>query len=320
MFAGCNGMKGQIQSGDATTVYNEEDGTTTVTSINRYGLLSDCTSLIRTCSMFRGCEYLKGKIPEDMFYTTSVTKLYNNLTDISYMFDNCGYLAMNSAENGIDARNKLTIYGQPLLSSDRGYLIPRNWLNKCPNITNIQFLFNRVSIFPPGVSDAAFTKGTMDLDDMTFSQQSKIQNARNAFSHCKSLNASITSIFMQNSLNSLTTAERIFAYSNIKQVGAVRYYAVFEKNTSETAKNTVLTNLSAAFYCANNNQMTGYAPSPKTKFNALTSSNGMIYNQTGLSNFNNTTEFSTQQKDPIVYYDSSDAYTDSLTIAAATLT
>lgn len=320
MFAGCNGMQGQIQSGDATTAYNEEDGTTTVISINRYGLLSDCTSLISTCSMFRGCEYIKGKIPEDMFYTTNVTKLYNNLTDISYMFDNCGYLAMSSAENGIDARNKLTIYGQPLLSGDRGYLIPRNWLNKCPNIINIQFLFNRVSIFPPGVSDVAFTKGTMDLDDMTFSQQSKIQNARNAFSHCKSLNASITSIFMQNSLNSLTTAERIFAFSNIKQVGAVRYYAVFEKNTSETAKNTVLTNLSAAFYYANNNQMTGYAPSPKTKFNALTSSNSMIYNQTGLSNFNNTTEFSTQQKDSMSYYDTSDAYTDSLTIAAATLT
>ena len=66
--------------------------------------------------------------------------------------------------------------------------------------------------------------------------------------------------------------------------------------------------------------MTGYAPSPKTKFNALTSSNSMIYNQTGLSNFNNTTEFSTQQKNSMSSYsDSSDAYTDSLTIAAATL-
>ena len=45
----------------------------------------------------------------------------------------------------------------------------------------------------------------------------------------------------------------------------------------------------------------------------------MIYNQTGLSNFNNTTEFSTQQKNSMSYYDTSDAYTDNLTIAAATL-
>lgn len=319
MFAGCNGMKGQIQSGDATTEYNESDGTTTIISINRYGLLSDCTSLINTCSMFRGCEYLKGKIPEDVFYTTSVTKLYNNLTDISYMFDNCGYLAMNSSEFGIDGRNTLTIYGQPLLSSDRGYLVPKNWLNKCPNIINIEFLFNRVSKFPLSGSSASFTNGNMDIDDMTFSQQSKIQNANNAFSHCKSLNGSITSIFMQNSLNTLKTAAYIFAWSNIRQVGAARYYAVFEKSTSETAKNTTLTNLTGAFYQAYDNQMTGYAPSPKTKFNALSSSNGMIYNQTGLSNYDNTSEFSTQQKSYINYGDNNDSYSDNLTLIAATL-
>ena len=275
-------------------------------------------SLISTCSMFRGCERLKGAIPEDIFYTTTITKLYNNLTDISYMFDNCRYLALSSTTNNIDARNKLTIYGSPLSDSENGYLIPRNWLNKCPNITNIRYLFNQVSHYPNGtVTDPEFTVNNLSLDDSTFSQQSKIQNANNAFAHCKSLSGCITSTFMQNSLNTLTTASRIFAFSGITSVGAERYYAVFEKNTSQNAKNTVLTNIKEAFYAACGNNMEGYAPSIKTKFSAITSSDGMVYDQTGLENYS---DFSIQQTMSSSYSDAEDSYKpNDIGVPAATL-
>ena len=316
MFAGCTGMRGQLQTGEAQII--NEDGTSVVQSIIRYGLLSDCTSLISTCSMFRGCERLKGAIPEDIFYTTTITKLYNNLTDISYMFDNCRYLALSSTTNNIDARNKLTIYGSPLSDSENGYLIPRNWLNKCPNITNIRYLFNQVSHYPNGtVTDPEFTVNNLSLDDSTFSQQSKIQNANNAFAHCKSLSGCITSTFMQNSLNTLTTASRIFAFSGITSVGAERYYAVFEKNTSQNAKNTVLTNIKEAFYAACGNNMEGYAPSIKTKFSAITSSDGMVYDQTGLENYS---DFSIQQTMSSSYSDAEDSYKpNDIGVPAATL-
>lgn len=297
MFAGC-GLNGSIGTGKATKVVNDS-GLTTY-NIEKYGLLSECLQLVSASGMFYGCTKLKGSIPEDIFFTSEATKLYMNLTDISWMFHNCQYMVMKSTEYGIDGRNKQLIYGDELKVEDQGYLIPTNWLNKCPNLQNISYLFNHVSN-PEGTS-AQFTKLTVLLDDLTFAQQTRLQNASNAFSHIKSLNGSITAIFMQNSLNTLQNAAMIFAYSNLKSVGGEQYNAVFEKNTSTTAKNSVLTNLTYAFYNTANNGMTGYGPSPN-KFSSLTQSNGMVYAQTNLKNYSS---YSTQQKQNYSYWDTSD--------------
>jgi hypothetical protein len=220
---------------------------------------------------------------------------------------------MNSTEYNIDGRNKSTIYGDDLQASDGGYLIPTNWLNKCPNIQFMQYLFNHVS--HPYSGAVQYTAGSMQIADLTFSQQIKIQNVSHTFSHLKSLTGSITAVFMQNSLNTLTNAESVFAYSNIKQVGAEQYYAVFEKNTSATARNNVLTNLQYAFYYTASNGLTGYGPSP-SKLTALASSNGMVYNQTKLKNYS---DYSSQQQASQQYWEESDRSTISTYNLAAIL-
>ena len=300
MFDSC-GFNGMIGTGEVEIAEDDETGLTTYTII-KHGLLSECLKLNSVAHMFRGCKDLKGAIPEDMFFTPDATKLYVNLTDLSYLFDNCDYLAMNSTEYGIDSRNKQLIYGNDLLPTESGYLIPMNWLNKCPNIKNIQHIFNHVS--NPLQVDAQFNCIELLLADMTFSQQTKIQLANNAFFCVKSLAASLTSVFMQNSLNTLVDASRIFAYSNLKQAGAVEFYAVFEKNTSLTAKNNVLNNLECAFYHTNNDNMTGYGPSP-SKFTALNSSSAMVYNQTKLNNYKS---YSIQQQQSYDIYNTSYRY------------
>ena len=245
MFDSC-GFNGRIGTGEVETNYDEESGLTTY-NIIRYGLLSECLKLISVAGMFRGCNTMKGAIPEDMFFTTNATKLYMNLSNMSYLFDSCYYLSMNSTEYEIDGRNKQTVYGNTLSPSDRGYLIPVNWLQKCPNIKDISYIFNHISRITGG-GNAQFTIPELLMDDLTFAQQTKLQVAKYAFYDCASLAAELTSVFMQNSLNTLVDAEGIFAWSNLRQAGADEFYAVFEKNTSATAKNTVLTNLQCAFY------------------------------------------------------------------------
>lgn len=304
MFDSC-GFNGIIGTGEVETHVEEIDEETTVTTytIIKHGLLSECLKLTSVAYMFRGCRNMKGKIPEDMFFTTEATKLYTNLTDLSYLFDNCDYMALSSTEYGIDGRNKQLIYGDELTPTESGYIVPTNWLNKCPNIRNIQFIFNHVS--NPTDSNAQFSAPALLMSDMTFSQQTKLQIARNAFYGVRALAASLTAVFMQNSLNTLVDASYIFAYSNLKQAGAEEYYAVFEKNTSATAKNNVLTNLECAFYYANGNKMSGYGPSPG-KFTALVSSSAMVYNQTGLKNYN---KYSLQQQNNYDIYMTSFRYT-----------
>ncbi len=297
MFAGC-GFNGRIGTGKATKTVNSAG--LTVYKIEKYGLLSECLQLVSAAGLFYDCEKLKGAIPEDIFFTSEATKLYMYLTNLSWMFNNCQLMVRKSTEYGIDGRNKQLIYGDDLKADEAGYLIPTNWLNKCPNLQDISYIFNHVS--NPEGSNAQFSTLAVLLDDLTFSQQTRLQTVRNAFSHLKSLQGSITAIFMQNALNTLQNAACVFAYSGLKSVGGEQYNAVFEKNTSTTAKNSVLTDLTYAFYCTAENNMTGYGPSPN-KFTALTGSNGMVYAQSGLKNYG---DYSAQQKQNFSYWDMSD--------------
>lgn len=293
MFAGC-GFNGKIGTGKATQTV-DENGVITY-DIERYGLLSQCIKLTSAASMFRACKSLKGAIPQDMFFTSSAVLQYNNLTDISYMFDNCYMMCLNAQAYSIDARNKRSIYGDELLSSDPGYLVPTNWLTKCSALTNVAGLFRRVSY--PIESNNEYTVPALLLDDNIFYQQTKITNISYIFSHCRALAASLTGTFLQNSLNVLTNASYAFAFSNLKSCGVAQFNCVFEKNTSNAAINGVLSDITGAFYYANSNNMTGYGLTP-SKFSALTSFNGVMYNQTKLNNFNS---YSAIYKTNLPYY------------------
>jgi hypothetical protein len=100
--------------------------------------------------MFAHCHDLVGPIPEDIFCTSSDTTEFKSLTSISEMFNNCWGLGINifegTAEIVGNSANATVIYGP--ISNELGQeptLIPKDWLKKCPNITNISYLFNNIA-------------------------------------------------------------------------------------------------------------------------------------------------------------------------------
>lgn len=125
----------------------------------------------------------------------------------------------------------------------------------------------------------------MLLEDGTFSQQTKISTADYAFACVEALAASLTATFMQNSLNTLTNVSDMFAFSNLISAGSVKYKCLFEKNTTSTALNTKLVDITRVFYRTKNNTMSGYLPSISAKFTNVSSFSGAFYNQTQTTNY-----------------------------------
>lgn len=120
MFANCYSLYGTI----------EED------------LFKNCKQLADVHYIFSNCQSLRGAIPQMFTYTdTDDTTLdeYTLLTDVSYMFNGCGYLTDPFAER--DISKALDVYT----------LIPTNFFNKCPNINNAaglcRFVGNGGSVF-----------------------------------------------------------------------------------------------------------------------------------------------------------------------------
>ena len=90
-----------------------------ITVVIQPGLLSECTSLTTTKYMFYDCRHLgEGSgLPNDIFFTSSLSKKYAQLTDTSGMFCRTGFNQVYTDENT----------GKP-------YLCDANMLSKCPNI------------------------------------------------------------------------------------------------------------------------------------------------------------------------------------------
>lgn len=283
MFAGC-GFNGRIGTGNKN---------------NPGGLLTKCLSLIATEGMFAGCTNLKGSIPEDIFYTEDNMKIFNNLQNISHMFDTCTNLTSNSTNGAVFGHNNSTIYAE---QDGNKYLIPSDWFGKCNNITNMSYIFNHVS--NPNSTPSGFEfKKIMIINNNTFSNQRNLQNIEYAFAHVKSLSCEINNDFMKNSLNAITNASYIFAFSNIKSVGNEENKAIFETGNA-SQRNNKMQNMEGLLYNAYNNNMNGYAPSIKN-FTKLENTSSMVYDQTKLNNYNS---YSDNQKALSSYNDADGTY------------
>jgi len=123
MFSGCTALNGIIGTGS-----QDERG----------GLLSGCIYLTNVNYMFANCHRLKGAIPQDLFYTEDDLVLYNNLRELTGLFEGCTSLTVEWG-GGPSIANPERIYGN--VSDTSRYFVPVDWLRKCPNLTYVNRLF-----------------------------------------------------------------------------------------------------------------------------------------------------------------------------------
>lgn len=223
-----------------------------VTKVEQYGLLANCTNLTRTDYMFHECNGLKGAIPNDIFYTDSLTKRYNVLTTTANMFYHCGFDKTYVDENtGIH------------------YFCDANLLSKCPALTDISNMFRGIKV------------PSCQLYMNMFARQTVLQNASGLFWATNNLTGAITSTLFLNSLGTLTNVYGMFAFTNITSV-----VSGFLNNG---VKNTKLQQVGAIFYNCSN--ITGASPSfwDGSFYTAIVSNQngyyGALYNCTKLSNY-----------------------------------
>jgi len=290
MFTQC-GFAGRIGIGSAPT---KDPETNEIISYDNKGLLAECTSLVSAKAMFALCKNLKGAIPQDLFYTRDLTRLYSSLNNISYLFSGCCGLGRFYGEPAVIIGGNPAVIYEDYINNDGDVeyrLIPSNWLSKCPAIADISYLFCNIASNNniPHIKESSGFKIDDDnyrlvLDESVFSTQIYITNAKFAFANIKTLTGSISNEFMKYCLSLLKDVSFIFAKNiNLESVGGTSDTAVFQLySTSEGTNNinTALKNISYAFYrCAN---LTGYAPDKdKFRFNTFT---GMVYNCPNITN------------------------------------
>lgn len=234
-----------------------------VTTVIQSGLLAECLELRQTNSMFERCRYLGvgSGIPNDIFYTSSLTKKYNYLTNTSYMF----YLT------GFDQA-----YIDP--NTEIAYLCSSDILTKCPSLTNISYMFAELNNLP-----------ACQLYMNMFAKQVALQNASGLFYGTPRLTGSITQTFLFNSLGTLTDVQRMFTFTNMTSVSSTFLYS--------GAKNTKLKYVGAIFYDCRN--LTGDSPAfwNPNYFSNIEISNagyyGALYNCTKLGNYSTANSNST---------------------------
>lgn len=224
-----------------------------VTQVDQYGLLANCTNLQDISYMFYNCQNLRGAVPNDIFYTDSLTKRYNSLTNASHIFCHCGF-----DEAFVDSNTGIS------------YLCDSNMLSKCPALTNVSGMFR-------GLWDMPSCQIYMNM----FARQTALTDASRVFWGLSNLTGAITSTLFLNSLGTLTNAYGIFAFTKINSVASG-----FLNNG---VKNTKIQQVGGIFYNCTN--LTGTSPAfwDGSLYTALISNQdgyyGALYNCTKLSNY-----------------------------------
>ena len=271
MFTNCYNLNGIIGTGTATVEVANDNFE--IISIDQYGLLANCILLKNAEKMFACCQKLDGAIPQDIFYTDG-NKFYNNLTNISSMFEACTNLAVG------DQYNRAYIYQPSGLSNTEAYFVPINWLSKCPKLKNISRIFNQIANSEASAIAPILVNGGIDTNDITtaespfqyvykntgtviylqilpdslFEIQSELQDISYAFAHNKAIGkTNLTSAFMTNSLNTIKNAAWLFGFSTLRSIGTdASSPSIFEKYLGTNfIKNTSIESLAYAFYATN---------------------------------------------------------------------
>lgn len=244
MFYGCLELTGSLPKGS-----KDEHG-----NIIQKGFLADCLKLKSAAYCFYDCERLEGSIPEDMFYTSSITDRFNELTDISGMFRKCRGLNAAYHDESIDAN----------------YICSPDMFTKCVALTTIASIFRECFQLP-----------ACSVPQNLFARQVALQYANEAFYGIDRLTGDITNTFMVNCINTLISAYAMFAFTNIASVSSGFLHGEL--------KNTKLRYVGALFYRCSN--ISGTAPYfwDGNVFSAIISDTqgyfGALYNNTKLSNY-----------------------------------
>lgn len=234
-----------------------------ITVVIQPGLLTECINLISTKCMFFNCRHLgEGSgLPNDIFFTSSLSKKYTQLTDTSGMFCRTGFNKVYTDKNT----------GKP-------YLCDANILSKCPNIKYAAEMFRALLNMPE-----------CNIYMNMFAKQSELEDCNGMFYSIRKLTGSITSTLFNNSLGTLKNAQNLFAYTNMTSIESGFLYG--------DRKNTKLQYVGNIFYKCKN--MTGNSPEfwNADKFSNIEISqkgyNGALYECTKLTNYNTANSIST---------------------------
>lgn len=213
MFYACIGLTGTLPTGA-----KDENG-----DITQKGFLADCLKLQTSAYCFYGCEYLTGGFPDDMFYTSSITDRYSELTTVAAMFYKC---------RGLDE----VYYDE---STALSYLVAPGFFTKCVALTNINDVFRECYQIP-----------SCSVPETLFARQVQLVSAERSFYGIDNLTGTISGTFMVNCIATLESVYGLFAFTKISQVVATFLHG--------SAKNTKLKYVGALFY--DDSSLTGNLP------------------------------------------------------------
>lgn len=227
-----------------------------ITSVIQPGLLAECVNLTTTRQMFCECRNLgKGSgIPNDIFFTSKLSKKYTLLTDTSGMFARTRFDQVYIDEN-----------------TNKHYLCDANLLSKCPNIKNASEMFRALYFMP-----------SCTIYMNMFAKQTVLEDCSGLFYSCRNLTGAINATLFTNSLGTLKNAKNLFAYTKINNVSNTFLYG--------DRKNNKLQYVGNIFY--NCTELTGSSPEfwNPDKFSKIESTEsgyyGALYKCNKLSNYN----------------------------------
>jgi hypothetical protein len=163
-----------------------------VVKVEELGLLAECVNLTTIANMFNGCKKIPGGIPHDLLFTSKQAVKYTKLTSVAGLFKNCE--AINKPY--IEEETNITYICDPVL------------FEKCTAITDCSSVFNRMYGFN-NVSGC-------QIHPKMFDKQTKVTTVYELFMGTKVTGP--VSMLFSNSVNSITDARKMFAFSNITSV------------------------------------------------------------------------------------------------------
>lgn len=209
----CRGLTGKLPKGT-----KDENG-----NVVQKGFLADCTNLTTVHSLFSYCVGITGPIPDDMFYTSSISDKYSKLTDMTNLFNHCD--GLNEAYE--DEMTKVK------------YLCSPDFLVKCVALTSVQSAFSRL-----------LKMEQCQLPMTLFARQTALVTVQSCFYGTSAITGAITSTFMLNCMNTLEQAYGLFAYCSLTSIDSGFLHGEL--------KNSKLKTVGAMFY--NTSTLIGTCP------------------------------------------------------------
>ena len=234
-----------------------------ITTIVQAGLLAECLNLENTSHMFSNCMKLGigSGVPNDIFFTSNVTKKFTKLKYTYWMFYRCGF-----DQAYIDPNTKIA------------YLCDSNLLVKCPALEDISHMFRSLERMPE-----------CNLYMNMFDKQSALVSCTYVFYNIRRLTGSVTQALLRNSLGTLRYADKMFAFTNITNVNG----AFLHGDTT----NKKLEHVGAIFYGCSNIRGTSPQFWNPDHFSAIALTeigyHGALHTCTGLSNYSDANNNST---------------------------